>query len=95
MKLYRECYCLGKGRITADVIFTVCSEKLIFLRYLKLKCFYKLPLLTTQRSIRSMQLTLTKKGSQSLPERKSIIWYDHCYLVSNLLILISTKFTPE
>lgn len=25
IKLYRECFCLGRGKITADIIFTVCS----------------------------------------------------------------------
>lgn len=74
--LYRECFCLGKGRITADTIFTVCSEKLVFLKYLKLKCFYKLPLLTTQRIMRNMQHALNKKNSQGVGvsnDKKAII----------------------
>lgn len=76
IRLYRECFCLGRGKITADVIFTVCSEKLIFLKYLKLKCFFKLPLLSTQNNVRSMQLSLSlnKKPSQAVqPEKKPII----------------------
>lgn len=40
---------------------------------MKLKCFYKLPLLTTQRSMRNMQLTLSKKNSHPIVQDKKPI----------------------
>ena len=52
VRLYRDCYSVGRGKITADVIFTVCTEQLVFLRYLKLKCFYKLPTLMSYKDLR-------------------------------------------
>ena len=67
IKLYRESYCLGKGKITAETIFTVCSENLVFLKYLKLKCFFKLPMMTTLKSMRNMQMVLSKKNNQIQP----------------------------
>ena len=86
---------MGKGKITADVVFTVCSEKLIFLKYLKLKCFFKLPLLTTQTSIRSMQLNNSKKVNQPAAFKKPIIWYIFLYSVCNLVNPISTVYIPK
>jgi len=66
---------VGKGKITADVIFTVCTERLIFLKYLKLKCFYKLPLVISQKSMKAMQRSISKKSnSQATVDKKSIIW---------------------
>jgi hypothetical protein len=44
IKLYRNCYSVGRGIITPEIIFTVCSEERIFLKHLRLKSFYKLPI---------------------------------------------------
>ena len=43
LKVYRDCYCISKGVITPESIFTVCNENLIFLKYLKMKGLYRFP----------------------------------------------------
>ena len=44
VRLYRNCYSVGRGNITPEIIFTVCTEERVFLKYLRIKCFYKLPI---------------------------------------------------
>ena len=77
VRLYRECFCVGKGKITGEVIFTVCSEQLVFLKYLKLKCFYRLPHMTSQRSFKPVAKNSEEKGKKSTGKSNSpnIIWY--------------------
>ena len=43
LKIYRDCYNLTKGTITPESIFIICSEELVFLKYLKMKSFFRLP----------------------------------------------------
>ena len=52
---------MGRGKITADVIFAVCTEELVFLRYLKLKCFYKLPTLISYKELRKNKKKLAEE----------------------------------
>ena len=35
---------MGRGVITPEIIFTVCTENRVFLKHLKIKSFYKLPI---------------------------------------------------
>jgi|JI6StandDraft_1071083.scaffolds.fasta_scaffold57463_3 hypothetical protein len=44
VRLYRNCYSVGRGIITPEIIFTVCTEERVFLKYLRIKTFYKLPI---------------------------------------------------
>ena len=46
LTIYRDCFCLTKGAITSESIFIICSENLVFLKYLKIRSFYRLPKLT-------------------------------------------------
>lgn len=48
LRIYRDCYSVGRGLITPEVIFTVCTESRVFLQHLKIKSFYKLPLQTSK-----------------------------------------------
>ena len=48
LAVYRDCYSVGRGMITPEIIFTVCTESRIFLKHLKLKSIYKLPIQTNK-----------------------------------------------
>ena len=43
-EIFRECFNLGRGSITADVMYTVLVENNFFIRFLKLKSQMPIPL---------------------------------------------------
>jgi hypothetical protein len=90
LQLYRDCYCLTKGVITPESIFTVCSEQLVFLKHLKMKSFYRLPKiihkpLKQHNPYRGQQPPALHPSSV-----QQIIWYTPSNSVCSPLTPIST-----
>ncbi len=44
VSLYRECFAVGHGNITPEVIFTVCTERKFYIKHLRLSCLFKFPI---------------------------------------------------
>jgi hypothetical protein len=51
VRLYRECFSVSHGNITADAIYTVLTERSFFLKHLRLSSQFKFPVHKGKRSL--------------------------------------------
>ena len=73
LQLYRDCFCLTKGMISPESIFIVCSENLVFLKFLKLRTFFRLPKLI-HRPMKLTGMSMMNNNKEELKKKKELIW---------------------